>query len=108
MQLFGSGNADCGNTTNSYNTINVNKTDDEDNQIKQWLSPLEPQNRHRGVQADRVRGVGGWLLETKEFRGWSGSEGEPEHRVLFCYGDPGVGKTHIRSVKKVSPTSGPH
>ena len=102
MQLFGSGNVGCGNATNSYNTINVNKTDDEDNQIRQWLSPLEPQNRHRGVQADRVSGVGGWLLETKEFREWSGSEGESEQSVLFCYGDPGVGKTHIRSVRKVS------
>ena len=80
MQLFGSGNVDCGNVTNSYNNtitvhngaITVNKADGEDNQVKQWLSPLEPRHRHQSVQANRVNGVGGWLLERNEFREWSG------------------------------------
>jgi len=116
MQSFGSGSVNSGNITNSYNNsitlrnkaITVNKTDDEDNQIKQWLSPLEPQHRHHTVQADRVEGVGGWLLEKNEFREWSGSQGAPKDAVLFCYGDPGVGKTHIRSVTKLSVTSGHH
>ena len=110
MQSFGSGNVDCGNVANSYNkiitlnnkTITLNKTDDEDNQIKQWLSLLEPQQRHKSVQTNRVDGVGGWLLETKEFREWSGSKGMPKQTVLFCYGHPGVGKTHIRWVRKSS------
>ena len=115
IQSFGSGNVDSGNVTNSYNTITlnkgaiaVNKTEDEDNQIKQWLSLLEPQHRHQSVQADRVNGVGGWLLERNEFLEWSGtgSGGIPESAVLFCYGDPGVGKTHIRSVRRLSPISG--
>ena len=88
--------------------ITVNKTDNEDHQIKQWLSPLEPRYRHQSVQADRVNGVGGWLLERNEFREWSCSRGAPKQAVLFCYGDPGVGKTHIRSVRKLSPTSGLH
>ena len=88
--------------------ITVNKTDDEDSQIKQWLSPLEPRYRHQGVQADRVNGVGGWLLEGNEFREWSGSQVVPRQAVLFCYGDPGVGKTHIRSVRKLSSTSRHH
>ena len=97
-QSFGSGNVNSGNVTNSYNnkTITVNKTDDEDNQIKQWLSPLRPQYRHQSVQAGRVDGVGGWFLEMNEFREWSGSQGAYRHGVLFCYGHPGVGKTHIR------------
>ena len=97
VQSFGSGNVDCWNVKNIYNkTISVNRTDDEDNQIKQWLSPLEPQYRHQSVQADRVTGVGSWLLERNEFREWSGSQGVSKQNVLFCYGDPGVGKTHIR------------
>ena len=97
MQSFGSGNVDCGNVTNSYNkTITVTKTDDEDNQIKQWLSPLEPWHRHQNVQAGRVSGVGSWLLERSEFREWSGSQVGPKRAVLFCHGNPGVGKTHIR------------
>ena len=110
---FSFGNVDCGNVTNSYNktinmnnkTITLNKTDQEDNQIKQWLSPLEPQYRHQSVQADRVNGVGGWLLERNEFLEWSSSEGMPAGAVLFCYGDPGAGKTHIRSVIRLPPIS---
>ena len=102
-QSFGSGNINSGNVTNCHNkTITVNKTDDEDNQIKQWLSPPEPLHRHQSAQTDRVDGVGGWLLEKNEFREWSGSQGTPKQTVLFCYGDPGVGKTHIRSVRKLS------
>ena len=101
VQTFG--NVDCWNVKNIYS---VNRTDNEDSQIKQWLSPLEPHYRHQSVQADRVIGVGGWLLESDEFREWSGSEGIPERAALFCYGDPGVGKTHIRSVRMLSPISG--
>ena len=100
IQTFGFGSIDCGNVTNSHNNITVNKTDDEDNQIKRWLSPLRPQHRHQSVQADRVDGVGAWFLEMNEFREWSGSQGAPAHGVLFCYGHPGVGKTHIRSVRR--------
>ena len=99
---FGSGNVDCGNIMNSYNNVTVKNTD-EDNLIRLWLSPLEPRHRHRTVQANRVEGVGGWLLENSEFRGWSDSQGASKQAVLFCYGDPGVGKTHIRSVRTPPP-----
>ena len=74
----------------------MEKPDDEDNQIKQWLSPLEPRYRHQSVQTARVDGVGCWLLERNEFREWSGSQGVPKQAILFCYGHPGVGKTNIR------------
>ena len=42
--------------------------------------------------------VGGWLMQTEEFRSWHGlsGEGEGDSAVLFCYGSPGVGKTFIR------------
>jgi len=129
IQSFSSYNDNCGNVTNSYNNITLNKVD-EDNQIKQWLSPLTPQARHQAVQTNRVDGVGSWLLEKDEFkqwlspltpqarhqtvqanrvdgagrwllekdefREWSGSGGVSKQAVLFCYGHPGVGKTHIR------------
>ena len=103
MQSFGDHNTNCGNVTNS-NNITVNKTD-EDNQIIRWLSPLMPHARHQSVQANRVEGVGGWLLQKNEFREWSGGQGAPEQAVLFCYGDPGVGKTHIRSMRKLPPNN---
>ena len=105
-QSFGSGKAGGGDVTNSQDkTITLDnkastskriKTDDEDNQIKQWLSPLEPRHKHQSVQTGRVDGVGSWILETKEFREWSGRKRMPKKTVLFYYGHPGVGKTHIR------------
>jgi len=37
-------------------------------------------------------------METKEFRKWHGlgKEVEDNKAILFCYGNPGVGKTFIR------------
>jgi len=85
-------NVQSGNITSSFNTY----TSDEDSQIMHWLSPLEPNKRHQGVRIDRFDGVGDWLLETGEFREWRGSEGGADKAVLFCSGNPGVGKTYLR------------
>jgi len=54
--------------------------------------------RHQAICDQRVDGIGSWLLETKEFKDWyNGSEKEgSNHAALFCYGDPGVGKSYIR------------
>jgi len=84
----------CGNITGSFNNI-VYKSD-EDAHIIRWLSPLEPNNRHQGVRTDRLDGLGDWLLKTSEFREWRGSEGGADNAVLFCSGNPGVGKTYLR------------
>jgi len=94
------------NNINSLNTVSVSNTtvtnkfivaDDRSN-ILTWLSPLDPKLRHQDIQSRRVENVGEWLLQTEEFRSWcAGSErGEYDNAVLFCYGDPGVGKTYIR------------
>jgi len=61
-----------------------------------WLSPLEPSNRHDGVRTSRFAGVGNWLFETSEFLEWRGGEGGAGKAVLFCSGNPGVGKTYLR------------
>ena len=81
---------------NSFNTFNVNTgTLDEDNQIREWLSPLKPHQRHQDVRAERLDSVGDWILETSEFQKWSkGEDGSPEG-VLLCSGGPGVGKTYL-------------
>ena len=100
---FGDNNDHCITTIGSNNKT-VHKTvyktvyieSDENAQIMHWLSPLEPENRHHGVRSDRFEGVGDWLLETSEFREWRGGEGEAEKAVLFCSGNPGVGKTYLR------------
>ena len=91
---FGNNNINSGNTIGSYNTT-VYKFD-KDAQIMNWLSPLEPDSRHHTVRTNRYEGIGDWLLETGEFREWRKSEGGADKAVLFCSGNPGVGKTHLR------------
>ena len=90
--------------THSFNTSytvrvsnNFTVADDRSN-ILAWLSSLDPKSRHQDIQDRRVENIGEWLLQTEEFRSWyAGSEGgESNNAVLFCYGDPGVGKTYIR------------
>ena len=70
---------------------------DDRSNILAWLSPLDPKLRHQDIRDGRVENIGEWLLQTEEFRGWyAGGGSEPGDAVLFCYGDPGVGKTFIR------------
>ena len=90
----GDSSADSGNVTNSFNTYPTVYKSDEHAKITTWLSPLEPNNRHHGVRTNRFAGVGDWLFETREFREWR--EGGADKAVLFCSGNPGVGKTYLR------------
>jgi len=95
----------------SYNTNSFNNTSytaisvsnnvtvaDDRSSILAWLSPLDPRSRHQDIRERRVESIGEWLLQAKEFRSWhAGSKGDgSDSAVLFCYGDPGVGKTYIR------------
>ena len=88
-------NNNVGNVRDSYNKL----VSDEGRRILEWLSPLAPRERHRAVSEGRMDGVGDWLLRTNEFEKWHTSEDQAVHPVLFCYGDPGVGKTYLRCVK---------
>ena len=84
---------------NSFNVSNsiIFTAADDGSKILDWLSPLEPRVRHQDICEQRVGSIGDWLLETKEFRSWyNGTENdELNHAALFCYGDPGVGKSYI-------------
>jgi len=92
----GNGNVNCNNVTNSHNSLTVNNViADENREIMQWLSQIDPRGRHQDVRTDRVDGVGSWLLETEEFREWKRNEGGEDRGILFCYGNPGVGKTYL-------------
>jgi len=91
---FGDSNVNCGNTIGGLNTTIYNS--DEVEKIMDWLSPLEPHMRHDSVRTNRFGGIGGWIFETREFQEWRGGEGGADQAVLFCSGDPGVGKTHLR------------
>ena len=89
--IVGGFNSNCSMTNNS----NLYEPD-EDAEIMRWLSPLEPDNRHHSVRTERFDGVGDWFLETSEFQEWRQGEGGADKAVLFCYGNPGVGKTFLR------------
>ena len=92
-------NINCGNVNGSYNNTWNNygvPVTDERRQILEWLSPLAPRTRHRDIRASQVEGVGDWLLQTEEFVNWYTGEDGVVIPVLYCYGDPGVGKTHVR------------
>jgi len=82
-----------GNIIGSFN--NTFYKSDEDAQIMRWLSRLEPNNRRQSGRADRFGGIGDWFLETSEFREWRRGEGGADKAVLFCSGNPGVGKTYL-------------
>ena len=104
---FGDGNKDCGNIDISrHTTINYSNNDAK---IMRWLSPLEPDSRHHSVRTNRHGGVGDWLLETSEFREWRRGGSGADKAVLFCSGNPGVGKTHLSKwldpLKKVNITN---
>jgi len=87
------------NCLNSTNTVWNNCTlTDQKPEILAWISSLEPWIWHEDIRTRRVDEVGDWLLQTKEYLNWidGRSEGESGGSALFCYGDPGVGKTYTR------------
>jgi len=87
------------NNINSWNrTVNNVTVSDDRSNLLAWLSPLNPKLRHQDLRNRRVEDVGEWIFPTEEFRSWyAGSGGsESDKAVLFCYGDPGVGKTFMR------------
>ena len=71
---------------------------DDRAQLLSWLSPIDPGLRHCDIQERRTPDVWEWLLEVEAFRKWCGlgGEGEASKGILFCYGNPGVGKTFLR------------
>ena len=84
---------------NSFNTVSYNYiVADDRSQILAWLSPLEPRLRHKDIQDSRTKNIGEWVLQTEQFKSWCAASGgsESDKAVLFCYGNPGVGKTFIR------------
>jgi len=92
-------NQNVGNVTESYNNVwNNCQISNEKREILEWLSPMAPRERHQAVRDGRMDGVGTWLLRTTEFEKWHTSEDQTVNPVLFCYGDPGVGKTYLRCV----------
>jgi len=81
---------------NSFSKIVNTTIADDKGQVLQWLSSLEPQKRHEYLRGGRLEGVGEWIFRTIKFQRWNTGEDGSAHSVLFCHGDPGAGKTHLR------------
>jgi len=82
---------------NSFNTVNYFLSPEQKAELLAWLSPLDPWIRHHDIRTERVEHVGDWLLRTEEYWSWFNGfrVGESDNSALFCYGDPGVGKTYM-------------
>jgi len=96
---FSSNNNGFDEDSNIWGNFPDNSTvTDDRSEVLTWLSPLEPHLRHNQISERRVDSVGDWLLRTEKFRRWCSLDfqGESRQGVLFCYGNPGVGKTYIR------------
>jgi len=91
-------NVNSFNTNYIFNASNNFTVANDRSSILAWFSPLDPRSRHREIQDRRVESIGEWLLRTEKFRSWYAGSGadESDNAVLFCFGDPGVGKTYIR------------
>ena len=87
-------NINCFNTVNYFGSVDGRA---ERAELLAWLSPLDPWIRHDAIRTQRVKHVGDWLLQTEQYRNWFDCirGGESDNPALFCYGDPGVGKTYI-------------
>jgi hypothetical protein len=79
-------------------------TEEELEKLVKWISPIEPQKRHRDMVLKRLDGTGGWFTQLQSFKDWRGSGNSEEHvdssgssstQVFGCYGKPGAGKSVI-------------
>ncbi|KAB5522809.1 hypothetical protein GE09DRAFT_493396 [Coniochaeta sp. 2T2.1] len=69
-------------------------------EIIDWVFDGAVRTKHKEITANHHPGTGGWILETFEVKEWIRGSTH-----LWCYGGPGVGKTHLVSLitNKLSP-----
>ena len=82
------------------------REEESNKKILCWLSPLDFAARHQDISSKRQRETLRWVLASAEYRTWSRSDVPlmNDNTVLWCYGDPGAGKTYARLViKGISP-----
>ncbi|KAF4995561.1 hypothetical protein FDECE_12760 [Fusarium decemcellulare] len=66
----------------------------EQNDMLDWLTPVDYGSQQSDYFGRRQPGTGNWLLESAEFCTWL----ENSNQTLFCPGIPGAGKTILTSV----------
>jgi Cdc6-like AAA superfamily ATPase len=70
-------------------------TDKERMKILGWLSSVAHHEKHTDTLRRRHENTGMWFLELAEFQDWLKNDTK---NVLWCKGDPGVGKTILAYV----------
>jgi hypothetical protein len=66
-------------------------------ELLNWLSPLEPSKRQYEIRSKRLPDSGRWIFQHNDFSNWLSDS--PTSPTLCCYGDPGVGKTYIAYIR---------
>lgn len=66
--------------------LNTEHKDRQD--ILAWLSSLDFSRQQTTLSNGRQQGTGSWLIESEEFKKWSGNDG----KSLICQGIPGAGQ----------------
>lgn len=51
----------------------------------EWLSPLDPREKHTDIIEQRLIKTGEWLLETEDFKWWL-SEDSISPKIFWCHG----------------------
>ena len=74
--------------------------------VLNWLSPLNHEQKHDHISKPHIDGTGEWLLQMNEFKSWR-DEPQVISNVLCCYGIQGAGKSvlaySLRSPKVLFP-----
>ena len=69
----------------------------EDQDFLGQITTLDFTSMQKEAYSERYGGIGQWVLETPEFQTWFRSR-DGQHPVLWCPGNPGVGKTVVTSI----------
>lgn len=68
--------------------------DQEEQRIRNWLSPLNFVAQQKAVYESHCPGTGARFLQSKQFDTWKRSP----KSILWCRGAPGAGKTYLSSI----------
>ncbi|KAJ3532443.1 hypothetical protein NM208_g8432 [Fusarium decemcellulare] len=82
------------NTSRKADRILHHQRTQEQNEMLDWLTPVDYGSQQSDYIERRQPGTGNWLLRSTEFRTWL----ENSNQTLFCPGIPGAGKTILTSV----------
>ncbi|KAL2073548.1 hypothetical protein VTL71DRAFT_10874 [Oculimacula yallundae] len=66
----------------------------ESRSIIDWLSPLNFHQTQSDTLSRQQKGTCKWVLDTPEYQAWLAGESQ----ILWCWGQPGAGKTILASV----------